>query len=295
MSVTGAKIGVEAAAQEEPGLRHGLDTEAPTHLQYLSKTNEKLVTLDGRAIDVWRLAPSTNDAHLSEWATRFREHYCLDREIDALRDGTGLSRAQYLAELVFPDKSAAPGPSIRAGDFAEILVADYVEYLLGYWVPRCRYAEKAVRNESVKGVDILGFKMPDPSSESPSDELFAFEVKAQLADGKYSGRLQVAIDDSRADYFRRAMTLNATKRRLMHQQDARAGIVQRFQNPSDRPYLYRSGAAAILVDGVYDRAEIELSTTAEHPNQQYLSLIVIRGADLMSLVHAMYERAANEA
>ena len=31
----------------------------------------------------------------------------------------------------------APGPSIRASDFAaEIIVADYIEYKLGYWCPR---------------------------------------------------------------------------------------------------------------------------------------------------------------
>jgi len=133
----------------------------PAHLSCLTKVAKPLTTSDGYHIDVWELCvPSTVD--LSAWASLFRQHYCSDSEIDDLRTGTGLSRADYLTQLVFPDKSAKPGPGIRAGDFAELLISDYVEYLLGYWVPRGKYAEKASRDESVKGVDILGFRLTSP-------------------------------------------------------------------------------------------------------------------------------------
>jgi hypothetical protein len=56
--------------------------------------------------------------------------------LELLVSGTGLTKAEYLIQRKFPDARNAPGPSIRAGDFAEILVADYVEYKLGYWCPR---------------------------------------------------------------------------------------------------------------------------------------------------------------
>ena len=186
----------------------------PPHLSGLTKCEATLTTSDGRHIDIWELV-STDSDYLSAWASNFRQHYCSDSEIDDLRAGTGLSRAEYLTQLVFPDKSVAPGPGIRAGDFAELLVSDYVEYLLGYWVPRGKYADKSSRNESVKGVDILGFRLTSPPAPSPTDTLLAFEVKAQLSGDKYTGRLQTAIDDSSKDYLRRAMTLNATKRRLL--------------------------------------------------------------------------------
>jgi hypothetical protein len=55
--------------------------------------------------------------------------------------------------LKFPDAHAAPGSSIRAGDFGEVLVADFVEYALNCRVPRTRYADTAIRNESTKGSD----------------------------------------------------------------------------------------------------------------------------------------------
>lgn len=269
----------------------------PSHLSSLTKCAETLTTSDGCRIDVWELRLLPTAGYLSAWASNFRQHYCSDSEIDDLRDGTGLSRAEYLTQLVFPDKNDAPGPGIRAGDFAELLVSDYVEYLLGYWVPRGKYAEKASRNESVKGVDILGFRLTSSPAPSFTDTLLAFEVKAQLSGGKYTGRLQTAIDDSSKDYLRRAMTLNATKRRLRQAgQDDSARLVQRFQNLSDHPYVYRSGAAAVLSDTAYDEASFQKSTKVSgHQNAGNLELIVIRGKELMKLVHALYERAAHEA
>ncbi|MFA6971879.1 MAG: Hachiman antiphage defense system protein HamA [Gallionella sp.] len=269
----------------------------PSYLSILTKCAKPLITSDGRRIDVWELNVPPTDDYLGLWASNFRQHYCSDAEIDELRDGTGLSRTEYLTQLVFPDKSAAPGPGIRAGDFAELLVSDYVEHLLGYWVPRGKYAEKSSRDESVKGVDILGFRLTTPMSPAATDTLLAFEVKAQLSDGKYTGRLQTAIDDSSKDYLRRAMTLNATKRRLRQaDQHDRALVVQRFQNISDHPYVYRSGAAAVLSDSAYDETSLQMATkVAGHQNAGNLELIVIRGKELMKLVHILYERAADEA
>lgn len=268
----------------------------PTYLQYLKKTDKSLKSADGQNIDVWDLLIPKADPCLSEWATRFRQHYCLDAEIDELRDGTGLSRSDYLLQLIFPDKTKAPGPGVRSGDFAELLVADYVEYRRGFWVPRSKYAEKASRDESVKGVDILGFKVVEQGKESPADTLLAFEVKAQLGGGKYQDRLQSAVDDSSKDYLRSAYTLNATKRRLHNAGEEKAAlVVRRFQNIADRPYVFTSGAAAVLSDDSYDEAALQATKTVDHKNSASLELIVVRGSQLMALVHALYERAANEA
>jgi hypothetical protein len=268
----------------------------PQYLTSLTRSTVTLNTSDGRPIEVWELNVSPTAPCLPEWASHFRQHYCLDSEIEALRDGTGLSRKDFLIQIIFPDKSAGFGPGIRSGDFAEVLVSDYVEYRLGYWVPRDKYAEKASRDESVKGVDIIGIII---SSTGPptTDRLLAFEVKAQLTGNHYDGKLQDAVNDSSKDYLKRAITLSATKRRLLRAgQDAKALQIQRFQNPSDHPYIYQSGAAAVLSDSAYDAALIQSSTSvAGHQNASNLGLIVIRGSDLMTLVHALYERAADEA
>jgi hypothetical protein len=264
------------------------------HLECLGPTGVALFTPDGHEIEVWELA-SPSKEQLSSWARSFRQNYCLDEEIDRLRDGTGLSRADYLVNLIFPDGKIKPGPSIRAGDFAELLIADYVE-MLGYWVPRGKYAEKASRNESVKGIDILGFKNQG-SGPDPEDTLLAFEVKAKLTGGEYSGRLQVAIDDSSKDfYLRRGTTLNAIKRRLIDRSKFdEAEKVSRFQNPTDNPYRYKSGAALVVTAAAYDVDGISLSSVVEHHNRQDISLLVIKGERLMDLVHHLYGTAADEA
>lgn len=264
------------------------------HLGYLSSTGQTLTTADGHPIEVLDLTIPP-DASLSSWAAAFRQNYCLDAEIDALRSGTGLSRSDYLNQLVFPDRTEKPGPSIRSGDFAELLMSDYVEHLLGYWVPRDKYAMKGSRNESVKGVDILGFKVVG-SSPHPDDSMVAFEAKGQLSNTAYDGRLQAAIVDSSKDYLRRAISLNATKQRLLRAGDVEhVKLIARFQNDSDNPYRFESGAAAVLSDAAYDAAKIQKAVVADHANPHNLKLIVVKGKDLMKLAHSLYEIAANEA
>jgi hypothetical protein len=119
-----------------------------------------------------------------------------------------------LNKIKFPDPQEPPGPSIRSGDFGEILIADFLEYILGFWVPRTRYSDKDIRNESSKGSDVIGFKFLVDGSESPEDILFIFEAKAQFSGNSPNPRLQEAIDDSRKDQRRKAESLNAIKQRL---------------------------------------------------------------------------------
>lgn len=108
---------------------------------------------------------------------------------------------------------------------------------------------------------ILGFHLTTSPTPTPTDTLLAFEVKAQLSGGKYAGSLQQAIDDSSKDYLRRTMTQNATKRRLRQAgEHDKALLVQRFQNLPDHPYVYRSGAAAVLSDAAYDEAPLQKAT-----------------------------------
>ena len=115
-------------------------SSSPDYLSCLINSGKTLTTLEGVKVDVWELNPPTQEL-LKSWANAFRQNYCQDSDIDALRAGTGLSRKDYLTSLVFPDCSVAPGPSIRAGDFAELLISDYVEHTLNFWVPRMKYAE----------------------------------------------------------------------------------------------------------------------------------------------------------
>ena len=261
----------------------------------VEEKEENLTTIDGKPIKVFSFNYDSNDSEtMSAWAKHFRNHYCSDELIDTLISGTGLSRTDYLLDIKFPDQSIVPGPSVRAGDFSEILVADYLEFLLNYWVPRTKYSNKINRNSSPMGSDIIGFKLFD-SNETNRDILTVIEAKASYTNTT-ENRLQKAIDDSRKDDMRIAESLNAIKQRFIEQNDNdKKQRIERFQNPADKPYTKFYGAAALFSTETYNEELIRTSNTSSHLASNSLMLIVVKGERMMNLVNELYRRAANEA
>ncbi|WP_336986805.1 Hachiman antiphage defense system protein HamA [Altererythrobacter aquiaggeris] len=269
---------------------------APPHIDWIKDTGERRQTACGQEIQIWELDPVDDQAILSAWAAHFRHHYCADADLPALVNGTGKSKAEFLNTILFPDAKVAPGPSLRSGDFGEILVADFIEFILGYWCPReLRYQDRWNRQDSTKGCDIVGFKFVNNKGESANDELYIFESKSGLSATK-SNRLQDAVTDSMKDHLREAMTLNAMKQRLLVRGEAaQVEAVQRFQNETERPFRRINGAAAVLDIDVFATTKLEETDATGHKNVANLRLLVIKGPSLMQLVQALYEKAANEA
>ena len=146
-----------------------------------------------------------------------------------------------------------------------------------------------------KGCDVIGFKFAN-GADASKDELFVFESKASLSGKKPDLRLQVAIDDSNKDRLREAMTLSALKQRFLDRGEKEpAAKVERFQDEADRPFIRVSGAAAVHDAKTFDFGDIGKANASSHFNSGNLKLIVVTGSALMQLVHALYERAANEA
>ncbi|WP_272666914.1 Hachiman antiphage defense system protein HamA [Providencia sp. PROV069] len=262
------------------------------HIQWLHDTGGVLTLECGREAKVFRFNHDVNDQRkMTAWAKHFRNHYCNDTQIDLLK-APGQTRADYLLSMKFPSATIAPGPSIRAGDFAEILVADYLTYLHNYFVPRTRYDRKGVPNESTKGSDVLAFKQVE--RDPNNDELLVYEVKAKLSAGPKS-MLQEAIDHSAKDHLRLAESLNGIKQRMIDRNDFTGiGTINRFQDSVNRPYKLKFGAAAICSDSAYDAAVLSGASTTKHPYAQELELLAIQGNELMTLAHTLFERAANE-
>lgn len=268
----------------------------PSHLSWLVDTQERQATLCGREIEIWELNPQDDAEVLSSWAKHFRQHYIADVDLPFMANGTGLGHCDYLRDMLFPDAKITPGPSLRSGDFGEIIVADFIEYFLEYWCPReLRYQDRWNRNDSTKGCDVIGFKFAGDDEYVSDDELCIFESKSGMS-ASGANRLQDAIDDSIKDKLREAMSLNAIKRRFFdrHMRDD-AQKVARFQNQADQPFRRINGAAAILDKAVFVETDFAATDGSAHFNQDDLRLIVIHGPSLMQLVHALYERAANEA
>src|SRR3569623_1926841 len=105
----------------------------PAHVKWLKDTGQMMTTADGSVVNVWEFDYQQDDAVMSAWAKHFREHYCLDAELPDFVSGTGKTNAEFLLERKFPGAKGGVGPGTRSGDFGEILVADYLQYVLGYW------------------------------------------------------------------------------------------------------------------------------------------------------------------
>ncbi len=272
----------------------GKRLSSTSHVDWLSHAGQ-FKTAGGATVDVWDFEHLPDDATLSAWAAHFRNHYCLDADLPALVAGTGRTHAEFLTDVKFPSKTATPGPSVRSGDFAEILVADFVEFVMGYWCPRLRYLDRWNPNDSTKGTDVIAFWFEEGAGPTPEDRLYLVESKGALTGGPVN-RLQDAINDSIKDKVREATSLSAMKQRLIasgRQNDAMR--VQRFQNEADLPFVRRNAAAAVLDNGAYDETLLASADVSQHPNAKNLELLVIKGEALMPLAHALYERAANEA
>lgn len=263
----------------------------PKHLNWLVKSSIRPQTKDGHEVNIFDILHTSDDETLSLWAKHLRNHYCDDNAIDELREPTGLSRKEYLMQLKFPDRG-----SILSGDFSEILIADYIQFCLNYIVPRTRYDRRINKNISSPGTDILAFKISNQGKDSPKDKLLTCEVKAALQNNN-SDTLIKAIEDSKKDLtIRKAESLNAMRQRLKDRnRQSEVEIVDRFQNYADRPYREISGAACVHSNHTWQNDVVTQTNVNEHPNQDNLFLMVIKGEQLMDLVHKLFRRASDEA
>lgn len=270
------------------------------HMSWLSASTTPLTTADGRPVYHWKFNPVADATMWRAWAKHFRSQYIDDTDIDDLKAGTTYeeSKASYLLGMIFPDEEEKPGPSIRSGDFCEVLVADLLESNFGYYVPRTRFQNKIIRNESPKGSDVIGIKVELQGTTSPNDELAIYEVKGRISGklGDDKSRLQDAIDGSCKDYKRVAESLNATKRRLLELgRTSEMMLVQRFQNAEDRPYKYQPGAAAVLSTACWSANQMSVTTCVAHPHAGVVHLVVIEADDFSKVAKDLYRMAADEA
>jgi len=272
---------------------------AAPHISFFKKLDATIQTSDGKTVELWELLHNNDPVILSAWAKHFREHYCRDSDIDIFRDGTGMSRRDFLNAIKFPSKTSF-GPAARSGDFAEILVADFLEFI-GKYEMLCRYTRydnKTNPNSSTQGSDVIGFRFVNKQKWTPKDELIVYEIKAKLTGSKKEAksRLKDAIVDSEKDKYRIGTSLAAMKQRLFEKRMREEGLkVSRFQNEADNPYRTLNGAVVLVSNSNYSDSIATDANTSGHSLKNSLRLIIIMGENMMQLVHDLYERAANEA
>lgn len=263
----------------------------PEYVKYF--IDEEIVeTSRKKRITVIELKPEDEEEAVIEWASHLRSHYTTDDDLEKMSEYTKLTKEKILSDIIFPDPNNKFGKSIMVGDFAEILIADYLQFVNDYVVPRTRYEHKDKRNSSTQGSDLLAYKISDPSKWSNEDELLVYEVKAQSSERKVSSpRLQDAINDSAKDNTRLAESIVASGRRLIGlQKDEEARMVFRFLNSTDEPYKKKYGAAAVHSKASFSRQLLEDIDTSKHPDDE-IELLVVHCEQLLNFILYMYERA----
>lgn len=257
------------------------------YLDNLVKIKE-IITNDGDTVEVFELLSNMPDEIFNEWAAHFRHNYCSDQLLEQLISGTPYSKQEYLLAFKFPDAKVDFGPATRSGDFAELLISDYLEFSLGYIVPRERYTNKYNRNSSTQGTDVIAYKIQN-SGPNSTDEMITFEVKAQASGTTAKNRLQDALDDSYKDPIRKGETLSALKQLYIEKGNyQQAAQIERFQNKPDRPYIDRYGAAAVHDSENY--SETVIKSARQQTEKRWM--IVVKRENLMQLVHRLYEVAS---
>lgn len=255
------------------------------YTEWFQEDELSLLTVDGRKIRVINFLHEKDPPLLEEWAKHLRLHYSSESETSEDSVAHSMTKADYLKTMKFPSL-----PMIVSGDFAEILIADYFQFVLNFNVPRTRYDRKMNPNSSPQGVDVIGFKLL-AEAPSPDDQLLTCEVKASLG-SPIGDKFQKAIDDSGKDFDSRLpFSLNAMKRRLKDKNDLEsAQLVERFQSKVDVPYKRISSAALLCSNHVWSDDQLTSCTTSTHPNKS-LFLVAIKGENLMTLANKLFEIA----
>lgn len=276
---------------------------APEHIQWFKKSRKSIKSKDGLKIEIWEFNYKEEKAALSEWAKHFRTQYSTEEDIARLRYKK--TPKEYLNDLIFPSENTNLGRSTRAGDFGEILMADFLEWIKGHWVPRVRWNQKINKDTSSTGSDIIGFHFH--RIDRKKDKLSVMESKTKFSsNGK--NRLQDAVTHSDKDVFRIPESVNYIKRRFnsIGMLDA-VSRIERFQNYEDDRYIEEFYAVALISDEHFklqDLKEADAKNIEEksgkgnfksHTKRDVLNLLVIKAPKFMDLVNKLYRIAADEA
>ena len=238
-----------------------------------------------------------DDDSLNKWAFGLRNNYVKENLLDSLISGTGLTQKEYLEKHIFPNHQNKQGAATMSGEFGEILVYDYINFVLKYYITRTRYLEKVNPNMPVPGSDVIGYKLNNINKPSESDQLIVAEVKTRSSnsgnkDSLCEKTLKEAIEHSIKDRVRIGESLNAEKRRLLNDsRNEEAKIVERFQNKTDNPFTLDFFAIAVLDNDLYSEQVVLDVVDSQYENIKTTNILLIHSKELKSFLRDLYRRA----
>lgn len=184
--------------------------------------DKSIPTSSGEEIQVYKLnSELLDDNSLNNWALGLRDNYVEEILLESLVRGTGLTQKEFLEKNIFPNHQNKLGASTMSGEFGEILVYDYINFVLKHYITRTRYLEKVNHDMPVSGSDVIGYQVKNIDKPSKTDHLIVAEVKTRSSKSGNKKSLcektvKDAIKHSVKDRVRLGESLNAEKRRLFN-------------------------------------------------------------------------------
>lgn len=259
-----------------------------------------MISFEGDKINIFNLDnEALDDDSLRDWALSLRNNYVEEHLLKQAISGTGLDKQEYLEKMIFPNPKIPQGAATMSGEFGELLIHDYINFVLNYDVPRIRYYNKENPNMPVPGSDVIGYKVKKRNKPSKSDQLLVAEVKTRSSVSGNKNRLcektvKAAIEHSIKDRVRIGESLNAQKVKLLTRgRIEEANVVERFQNKTDNPFTLDFFAVAVLDDELYLEQVILDVVNNLHENIGDTNLLIIYSKQLKSFLRDIYGRACS--
>ena len=260
--------------------------------------DKTIISSSGEKIQVYKLNTGLlNDNSLDSWAFGLRNNYIEENLLEQAISGTGLTKKEYLEKMIFPNPTISQGAATMSGEFGELLVYDYINYVLKYYVPRIRYFNKVNPDMPIPGSDVIGYKMVNFNKGSKNDKLLVAEVKTKSTKSgnkttAFTNIITKAINDSNKDRVRIGESLNAEKLKLLIRgRVGEANIVERFQNKTDNPYNLEFFAVAVLDSDFYSDQVVLDVVNSQYENVKTTSILIIHSKELLNFLRDLYRRA----
>lgn len=265
---------------------HGSTEGKPLFTAWLEE--EQCTFMDGTKVYCWCLDWTCSDDVLDKWALHLRRHYISDNILKHRVMARQTTSDQYLPLRVVPNI-----PSIRSGDFAEILISDVLQYLYGLVVPRYKQCNRKDKNASEHGSDVIAYQLKNVNGKSTSDKLFVFEVKSNASktgDTEFIKTVKKATKDSKKDPNRVPMTLQymIDEATDVNDQTTQKNL-QRFTDMGGSPYQKIFGSA-VATSHVKPIDVLSCKTPTDVGLSAFSPLIVVHASKLMDLVNSLYGR-----
>ena len=130
--------------------------QRPLYIDWLVEEKNKVIK-NSIPLTCYKLDYSIDESVLDDWALHIRKNYIDDDQLLDDASINDMSVEQYLKEYVIPQKEDELGPTARSGDITEIIVADLLEFVFNYSVPRYKMKNRSGKANSQQGTDVIAY------------------------------------------------------------------------------------------------------------------------------------------